>query len=65
MELKPCPFCGSRVSMTYNSGANKFYVWHLDMTECWIDEPISLPCGDGCGSLDEAAEKWNRRAGND
>lgn len=55
-NLEPCPFCGSRVNMTYNSYANKFIVWHMDVVECWIDEPITLPCGLGCSSLSEAAK---------
>lgn len=56
--LKPCPFCGSKVSMTYHSGENAFCIWHIGGELCEIEEPIKI---DGVKSLAEAAEAWNRR----
>ena len=62
-ELKPCPFCGKPVSMIYNSLEKAFMVYHKGVMldpECRVIEPIRL---EGC-SLADAAEAWNRRAGD-
>lgn len=59
MNLKPCPFCGGKVSMVYNSFAHAFRVYHSEKKECFIGEPIEIY---GPKSLQEAAEAWNRRA---
>ena len=60
IKLKPCPFCGSKVSMTYNSADNTFNFWHKG-TSCVLVEPIRID-GMFVKSLAEAAEAWNRRA---
>lgn len=58
-KLKPCPFCGGRVSITYNSGVNAFAVWHTK-APCFI-EPFWIS-GDDAKTLNEAYAFWNRRA---
>lgn len=60
MELKPCPFCGGPVSMTYNSVSKAFFFWHKngkDEERCRVIEAISM----SGVSLADAAEAWNRR----
>lgn len=61
-DLKPCPFCGGKVSLTYHSGDNVYRIWHHwgNSAECFIAEPIELP-GNQLKSLSEAAQAWNRR----
>ena len=60
-ELKRCPFCGSRVSLTYHSRDNTFNFWHEDINSCAAVDPIQFD-GDMVKSLKEAADAWNRRA---
>lgn len=60
IKLKPCPFCGAKVSMTYNSAENTFRIWHIGIS-CAVKEPIEID-GVFVKSLAEAAETWNRRA---
>ena len=59
IALKPCPFCGGKVSMTYNTGESAFCIWH-DGAECVLEEPfkIDVACAK---SFAEAAKAWNRR----
>lgn len=61
-KLKPCPFCCGKVSITYNSAENVFRVWHSGSTVCEIQEPIEIS-GEFAKSLEDAANVWNRRAG--
>lgn len=62
MELKPCPFCGRKVSLTYSSHDNMFNFWHSESPiTCFAAEPIQFD-GSLVKSLKEAAEAWNRRA---
>ena len=56
-DLKPCPFCGGEVSLTYNSMDKAFSIWHR-FNKCAMAEPMKL---DEAESLADAAEKWNRR----
>ena len=56
-DLKPCPFCGGEVSLTYNSMDKAFSIWHRS-NKCAMAEPMKL---DEAESLADAAEKWNRR----
>ena len=64
-ELKPCPFCGSDVSLTYSSWDNMFHVYHKgDLVTCAIKEPIDID-GYFAKSLSDAVKAWNRRANND
>lgn len=59
-KLKPCPFCGGKVSVTYNSCSKSYNFWHKSKN-CAAVEPIRF---DGCKlkSLNEAIDAWNRRA---
>ena len=59
-ELKPCPFCGSKVAMTYSSRTNTFKIWH-EGEKCELTEPIQIDANDTVDSLSKATEVWNRR----
>jgi hypothetical protein len=56
-ELKPCPFCGGKTNITYNSSDNTFSIWHTNI-RCGVAEPIKI---DSAVTFDEAAKIWNRR----
>ena len=58
-RLKPCPFCGGKVSVTYNSAENVFCFWHK-AESCALEEPIKID-GIFVKSLAEAIEAWNKR----
>ena len=60
-NLKPCPFCGDTVSITYNSFDNVFNVWH-DNDKCAFLEPAHID-GEKAKSLTEAYKIWNTRSG--
>lgn len=64
-ELRRCPFCGSAVDMTYTSYDNMYHIYHRsNVIMCAIKEPIDID-GYFVKSLSEAADAWNRRAGED
>lgn len=56
MNLKPCPFCGGKAHLHFND-IGKYYVVYC------------MGCGSEFrqyyGVLDEAAEAWNKRVGDD
>lgn len=58
-ELKPCPFCGRKVSMTYCGADNTYNVYHKGEA-CAMFEPMLID-GYLCKSYEDAAEAWNRR----
>ena len=60
-ELKPCPFCGDSISITYNSFDKAFVIWH-DHNKCLFVEPMYIS-DDNAKSLKEAYEIWNTRVG--
>jgi hypothetical protein len=60
-DLKPCPFCGREVNITYNSREKSFFVWHRTCP-CYIEEPIGIPLHENIQSLADAREEWNHRA---
>lgn len=62
-KLKPCPFCGHKVTLTYSSFDNMFNFWHSENgpITCFAAEPIQFD-GYFVKSLEEAADAWNRRA---
>lgn len=59
-KLKPCPFCGGKVSVTYSSWNKTFNIWHDD-NQCALIEPMQID-GAKANSLKEASDLWNRRA---
>ena len=63
IKLKPCPFCGGKVSITYSSWNKVFNVWHVDRP-CDMTEPMLID-GTKAESLADAYRVWNRRANND
>lgn len=67
-ELKPCPFCGGGVSMTYNGFEKAYFVYHCfwkyETGQCAFNEPFAID-GEKCKSREEAIEAWNRRASNE
>lgn len=56
-ELKPCPFCGGSVSITYNSFENAYAVWHK-VSDCALIEPLWI---EGAETLEDATKIWNTR----
>lgn len=60
VELKPCPFCGGKVTMTYGSFSKTFNIWHKNR-KCEFAEPIQIDADDVVDSLSKATEVWNRR----
>lgn len=55
IELKPCPFCGGEVRATsFDHGDGKL-AWNVTCWNCYADMGHY-------GSLEELAERWNRRA---
>ena len=60
-KLKPCPFCGGAVSITYNSFDKAFVIWHKG-DKCPFIEPMYID-GERAKSLKEAYAIWNTRAG--
>lgn len=65
MELKPCPFCGRPVHLTYSSFSDEYHFWHKwrEGEPCPVLEPIVID-GSVAKSLQDAEEAWNRRATN-
>ena len=60
-KLKPCPFCGGEVILSYSSKGS-FHFRHRAYDGCMFFEFMSYITPNGCGSLAEAAEAWNKRA---
>lgn len=58
-ELKPCPFCGERVTIYYSSAKKGFFFMHRRNGECILLTPS--PIVGKYKSLAEAYEAWNRR----
>lgn len=59
-KLKPCPFCGGEVVLSYGKG--NFHFRHRECGECMFFEFVCYGMTNGVGCLAEAAEAWNRRA---
>ena len=57
-DLKPCPFCGGTVNITYNSLSKTYYVNH-DTEECKFN--IFEIDGYYAKTLKEAYSIWNTR----
>lgn len=60
VELKPCPFCGSKVGVGIGV-ANSYFIVHIDWQEskCPIRFTNVIPDAD---TPEKAAEAWNCRA---
>lgn len=58
-DLRPCPFCGGEVSITYCSADNVFSVWHK-YDGCKFKEPMCID-GEYAKSLADARNIWNNR----
>ena len=58
-DLKPCPFCGGEVSITYHSADNVFSIWHKH-DGCKFIEPMYID-GEYAKSLSDARDIWNKR----
>jgi len=62
IELKPCPFCGGEAEILRQNIGSDFYEYRY--WACCSDQ--YCPAGEGTilkESPEEAAEIWNRRAG--
>ena len=59
-DLRPCPFCGGEVNITYISSDNVFPVWHKGGTVCKFVEPLYID-GEYAKSLNDARDIWNKR----
>ena len=59
-RLKPCPFCGGEVLLSYSSKGN-FHFRHKAYGRCMFFEFVCHITPKGVGCLAEAAEAWNRR----
>ena len=57
-ELKPCPFCGSMPTVTFDKDGKWFFI------ECSNQNCPILVQGMWHTSGDEAKSEWNRRAEN-
>nr|DAN88862.1 MAG TPA: restriction alleviation protein [Caudoviricetes sp.] len=62
LELKPCPFCGGKVIMmrleSLETGFVSYYVSHNDPFNCAYE----IRQQSASETMQEAANKWNRRA---
>lgn len=59
-DLRPCPFCGGEVSITYISADNVFSIWHK-YDGCKFIEPMYID-GKDAKSLSDARNIWNERS---
>lgn len=57
-ELKPCPFCGGKAKMVVYTNYNDDNDYVVNCTRCDATVPIWHE------TPEEAAQCWNRRAGN-
>lgn len=58
-EIKPCPFCGSKISVFYDS-LGSFNFWNKEPIACLCNEPVQIST-DTAKTLNEAIEFWNNR----
>ena len=59
-DLRPCPFCGGDVNITYYSADNVFAIWHK-YDGCKFIEPMYID-GEYAKSLSDARNIWNDRS---
>ena len=64
IKLKPCPFCGGKAIMMrlerLETGFVSYYVSHSDIFNCTYE----IKQQSASQTMQEAANKWNRRADN-
>lgn len=61
-RMKPCPFCGQQVCISYSKKTEKFTVQHVKYNgECPMQYGVEYK-SDGAINFYEAVEKWNRRS---
>lgn len=62
IKLKPCPFCGGEAIImrleSLETGFVSYYVSHNDPFNC----AFKIRQQSASGTMQEAANKWNRRA---
>lgn len=62
IKLKPCPFCGGKAIITRSecleNGFVNYYVSHSDIFNCAYE----IRQQSASQTIQEAANKWNRRA---
>ena len=61
IKLKPCPFCGGEAELASDAFDGR-QVWFVRCR--WAGGGVYVETEDG-GTPQEAAELWNRRAGED
>lgn len=59
IELKPCPFCGNKATITYKQ-VLEAYICECSNNDC----PASYMIGNIYDTMEEAIEVWNRRVNN-
>lgn len=59
INVKPCPFCGTRVHVVYSRPIKRFIFRHEFPKKCFIDDLFSVDCKDD--NFKTAIEKWNSR----
>ena len=64
IKLKPCPFCGRKAIVmrleSLETGFVSYYVSHSDIFNCAYE----IKQQSASQTMQEAANKWNRRADN-
>lgn len=69
-ELKPCPFCGGKVSISISGDGDDFW-WMItrgngkDKCKCRVFMESEKFYGVGREEKKALIDKWNRRANND
>ena len=58
-ELKPCPFCGKKMTVMYSKIRGEYIFSHKELRNCPF---LSFEIGsEAAHTLNEAASIWNRR----
>ncbi len=59
--LFPCPFCGRKASIKFDSGYGMYYLWMVNCSSNLFECPVKITA---FASMDKelAIEKWNTRA---
>jgi hypothetical protein len=64
-KLKPCPFCGGEMNMTYSTPDQEFHLWHkMPDPVCSLGEPFIIPTNRIVSKREDAVKAWNRRVNN-